>query len=348
MIGRGPLRLSHLLAVGALTAGLVFAGFFTHPSPAYAGSGELAQTVSHVVTFQSEGTASQHVTSAASVGAFLHERGIVVGDRDYVAPALDVPLSDHLTIVYRPAVPVSIFNSHQRLDVVSNAETVAALLDEQSVHVGPNDVVQPALDEPVPANGSVRVTRVVSWDKTEKRKIGEQVVHRIDFSLSPGTTKIVAKGAPGEREVMVRFTQRDDQAVSASIVSSYVVKKPRPRIIAEGVGEYAAFERFARGGIEHTSYVAANALAMIATAYTANCIGCSGITASGRPAGHGIVAVDPGVIALGTKLFIPGYGFAVAGDTGGAIRGRRIDLGFNSIRDAMLFGRREVVVYRLR
>lgn len=348
MIGRGPLRLSHLLAVGVLTAGLVCAGFFTHPSPAYAGSGEVSQTVSHVVTFQSQGTASQHVTSAATVGEFLHERGIVVGDRDYVAPALDVPLSDRLTVVYRPAVPVSIFNSHQRLDVVSNAETVAALLDEQNVRIGPHDVVEPALQEQVPANGTVRVTHIVSWSKTEKRKIGEQVVRRLDFSLSPGTTRVLAKGSPGEREVMVRFTQRDDQTVSKAIVSSYVVRKPRPRIIAEGVGEYAAFQEFERGGIEHTSYVAANALAMVATAYTASCIGCSGITASGRPAGHGIVAVDPGVIALGTRLYIPGYGFAVAGDTGGAIRGRRIDLGFNSVRDAMLFGRREVVVYRLR
>ncbi|MBV8655919.1 MAG: 3D domain-containing protein, partial [Candidatus Eremiobacteraeota bacterium] len=68
----------------------------------------------------------------------------------------------------------------------------------------------------------------------------------------------------------------------------------------------------------------------------------------GRPAGHGIVAVDPSVIPLGTRLFIPGYGLAIAGDTGGAIRGFRIDLGFNSERDALLFGRREVTVYRLK
>jgi 3D (Asp-Asp-Asp) domain-containing protein len=58
--------------------------------------------------------------------------------------------------------------------------------------------------------------------------------------------------------------------------------------------------------------------------------------------------VDPRVIPLGTRLFIPGYGLAVAGDTGGAIHGNRIDLGFNSLRDALLFGRRPVTVYRLK
>jgi 3D (Asp-Asp-Asp) domain-containing protein len=87
---------------------------------------------------------------------------------------------------------------------------------------------------------------------------------------------------------------------------------------------------------------------MVATAYSAACAGCSGLTASGRPAGLGVVAVDPRFIPLGTHLFIPGYGHAFAGDTGGAIHGNRIDLGFNSERDAMTFGRRPVVVYVLK
>ncbi len=86
---------------------------------------------------------------------------------------------------------------------------------------------------------------------------------------------------------------------------------------------------------------------MVATAYTADCYGCSGRTALGYRAGHGVVAVDPRIIPLGTRLYIPGYGMAVAGDTGGAIIGRRIDLGFNSIGDALQFGRRPVRVFRL-
>lgn len=98
----------------------------------------------------------------------------------------------------------------------------------------------------------------------------------------------------------------------------------------------------------HAAVAAAPALRMLATAYTAYCGGrCSGRTALGWPARRGIVAVDPRVIPLRTHLYIPGYGYAVAGDTGGAIRGRRIDLGFNTYRDARHFGRRDVTVYIL-
>ncbi len=91
-----------------------------------------------------------------------------------------------------------------------------------------------------------------------------------------------------------------------------------------------------------------SALRMIATAYVPWCPGCSGITKTGLRAGRGIVAVDPNVIPLGSKLFIPGYGHAIAGDTGGAIVGSRIDLGFDDYGTAMQFGRREITVYVLR
>ncbi len=86
---------------------------------------------------------------------------------------------------------------------------------------------------------------------------------------------------------------------------------------------------------------------LMATAYIPSCDGCSGITKTGMPAGHGVVAVDPRVIPLGTKLYVPGYGHALAGDTGGDIQGRRIDLGFDSLGAAQRFGRREIVVYVL-
>src|SRR5699024_2317005 len=72
-----------------------------------------------------------------------------------------------------------------------------------------------------------------------------------------------------------------------------------------------------------------------------------GITASGTKAKVGTVAVDPNVIPLGTRLYVDGYGFCVAEDTGGAIKGNRIDLFFNSTSEARNFGRRQVKVYIL-
>ncbi len=348
MIGRGPLRRSHVLAVSVLTAGLVFAGFVTQPSPAYAGSAAASPAIAHVVSFDSDGTLTQHATNAQTVGAFLRNRGVVVGRKDFVEPSLRTPLSDRMTITYRASIPVTIVTAHRRVAVYSAAPDVGALLEEQNIRLGAHDEVRPALAAAVPANGVVRVTRVLTWEREEHRVIPAKTIHRLDFSMTPGTHKVIASGHAGERTVMVAFVQRNGGSIKATVLKSSVVRKPRPRIVAEGVGEYAAFERFAQRSIQHTAYVTASALKMVATAYTAGCAGCSGITASGRPAGHGIVAVDPRVIPLGTHLYIPGYGFAIAGDTGGAIRGDRIDLGFNSLHDAVLFGRREVTVYRLK
>jgi 3D (Asp-Asp-Asp) domain-containing protein len=84
------------------------------------------------------------------------------------------------------------------------------------------------------------------------------------------------------------------------------------------------------------------------TAYTANCSGCSGTTATGinllRHPNAKVVAVDPSVIPLGTKLYVEGYGQAIAGDTGGAIKGFKIDVFLNNNQQALQWGRRTVKV----
>ncbi|WP_394583947.1 LysM peptidoglycan-binding domain-containing protein [Cytobacillus firmus] len=89
-------------------------------------------------------------------------------------------------------------------------------------------------------------------------------------------------------------------------------------------------------------------LNMEATAYTANCEGCSGITATGinlkENPDQKVISVDPNVIPLGTKVHVEGYGEAVAGDTGGAIKGNKIDIFIPSQEDAINFGRKTVKV----
>lgn len=93
---------------------------------------------------------------------------------------------------------------------------------------------------------------------------------------------------------------------------------------------------------------AQNVLNMEATAYTADCEGCSGITATGinlkENPDQKVISVDPNVIPLGTKVHVEGYGNAVAGDTGGAIKGNKIDIFMPSQEDAINFGRKTVKV----
>jgi 3D (Asp-Asp-Asp) domain-containing protein len=165
-------------------------------------------------------------------------------------------------------------------------------------------------------------------------------------SLTKGAQRVVDPGAPGTKETTVEVLRPKGSAAPRRFaLAARVLRFPRAKVVAEGIGDYSAFAGVARRGVAGTVRLADAALRMVATAYTASCNGCSGVTATGRPAGHGIVAVDPHYIPLGTRLYIPGYGHALAGDTGGAIRGNRIDLGFDSHRDAMRFGRRPIVVY---
>jgi 3D (Asp-Asp-Asp) domain-containing protein len=351
LIGRGHLRLSDVLGVALLTATFVWAGFATHPSAAFASAGADASApavAAHTVTLEANGTTAQTTSDSATVGDFLREHDLNVGPHDYVYPDQDVPLSDGLTITYRAAVTVTIETAHDRIAVESAADDVGALLEEENIRLGPDDRVEPSLDAAIPANGTVRVMHVVAWQRTVRSVITPQNIHRLDFSTTPGSSRVIARGTRGEREDVVRFESLDGAPATRTIVSTRVLRKAHPQIIADGIDEFEAFARMEERGVARTAYLAQSAMQMVATAYTAGCAGCSGITAIGRPAGHGIVAVDPSVIPLGTRLFIPGYGLAIAGDTGGAIHGYRIDLGFNSERDALLFGRRQVTVYRLR
>lgn len=97
------------------------------------------------------------------------------------------------------------------------------------------------------------------------------------------------------------------------------------------------------GDVEYQQHIT-----MEATAYLPTDGDGRGITATGVRAERGVVAVDPNYIPLGTRLYIPGYGFAVAADTGGAIRGGRIDLCMEGYNEAIRFGRRDVDVYVLK
>ncbi|PZR58550.1 MAG: hypothetical protein DLM50_03465 [Candidatus Meridianibacter frigidus] len=346
MIGRITSKAS-LLAASVLTLGLTIGGI-SHPAFAAPAAAAATNQISHIVDFVSNGATSEHATAAKTVGDFLKERGLTLGQYDYVYPALDTLVSDHLSITYRQAVPVRIVTATSSRTLLTSAPDVGALLESENVDLNSQDEVSASLSDTLVPNEIIRITHVAKWTNTTKQKIAQRIVRRIDFTLPAGATRIIARGANGLRETVVSFTQRDDGAVQRRVIATRVVRKPRMRVIAQGIGEYLAFATMAKYGLQKTSYQAAAALSMVATAYTAGCSGCSGITASGYRAGHGIVAVDPRIIPLGARLYIPGYGLAIAGDTGGAIVGNRIDLGFNSLSDALQFGRRTVMVYRLR
>ena len=97
-----------------------------------------------------------------------------------------------------------------------------------------------------------------------------------------------------------------------------------------------------------TSENEAKEFTVTATAYTAYCNGCSGITKTGINLRQNpdlkVIAVDPSVIKLGTKVHVEGYGYAIAGDIGGAIKGNKIDVFIPSKSEALEWGRKQVKI----
>jgi 3D (Asp-Asp-Asp) domain-containing protein len=121
--------------------------------------------------------------------------------------------------------------------------------------------------------------------------------------------------------------------------------------------QIAALDSRARQVVAKAQVVQSQAAATPATAPTASVVdgartltvtstgySMAGRTATGLPVGPGIVAVDPAVIPLGTRLSIPGYGEGVAADTGGAVQGPTIDLWFPTLAEALAWGRRTVTI----
>jgi 3D (Asp-Asp-Asp) domain-containing protein len=159
-------------------------------------------------------------------------------------------------------------------------------------------------------------------------------------ALRVGSSKTVRAGVNGQKVVTYRVFFKDGKEVRREVLASRVVKKPVPEIVAMG----------SQGQLASRGYFSGRRIVtMIATGYdpSPSSNGGSSHTSTGLKIGHGVVAVDPHFIPLGTRLYIEGYGYAVAADTGGAIKGNRIDLGHDTAAAARRVGRRKVTVHIL-
>lgn len=176
----------------------------------------------------------------------------------------------------------------------------------------------------------------------QREPIPFPTVTKPGLDLRAGTSKVLRAGRNGEKQIIFRVYYRGETEVRRELVSSKIIKKPVPEVVAVG----------RRGNLPSRGYFSGRkTLVMIATGYdpspASNGGNRSGRSAIGLKVGHGVVAVDPKFIPLGTRLYIEGYGYAVAGDTGGAIKGNRIDLGHDTRQAANRVGRRKVIVHIL-
>jgi len=325
------LRLSYLIAalIPLLIIALSVTGF------AWAQKG---------VTLVVDGETRYIKTHADSVGALLAHSEIELGDADVVAPSLDDPVTDGMTIVVRHAVPVTLRFPDEaiKLDVVG--ATVADALVAAGLDAGYGLSVTPPLESPLTPEMVIEATDVFVRVVEEEVEVPYEVVMENDPTLSQGSRAIKRHGEPGVTVRMYRVLVTAGVEGARTLTAERVVTEPVDEVVL--VGTKRSSQRVAARARAASSEPPRDGkqLTVTATGYSSGDPGVTDRTATGARATYGVIAVDPSVIPLGTRVYIPGYGNAVAADTGGAIRGNKIDLCFDSRTEALAWGRRTVTI----
>lgn len=185
------------------------------------------------------------------------------------------------------------------------------------------------------AEASSKMEPFATKKVVQREPIPYPTLRKTTTQLRSGASRILKNGVNGEKEITYRVTsQPDGEEMRREVVSSRVLKKPIPEVVEEG----AKASPPSRGKLPSRRGYASGRRVVImhATYYDPyNCGGSgNGRTRTGLLGCYGVAAVDPKFIPLGTKLYIEGYGYAVAADTGGAIKGNRIDLCVDTVKDA--------------
>lgn len=292
------------------------------------------QSMSKVITLIDDKQVTHYQTDTKNVQELLTELNITLGDKDSVEPALDTEITDNMQITierWKPTVHLNI-NGEVKAHL-TNAQTVGEFIDSLGLTLNEGDVVEPSYDQTIVDNMKVTVkTRVVrTVEEDRPMSYAKKVVETTD--LAYGETKVSQQGKNGVKTVTVEKEYLGDELINENVLDVVVKEQPIDEIVLKGV------QRSVKDAFTGENYEYTKVYDMEATAYTISDDGWYNKTASGMTTFVGMVAVDPKVIPLGTKIYVEGYGIAIAGDTGGAIKGNIVDLFFNSASECREFGR---------
>lgn len=280
-------------------------------------------------------------TTAGTVAEALKAENIILNDHDKIYPDPQTAIKEKMKIGIQLAFRLSLVDGGKEQDVWSTSTTVADFLKQQGIELNELDRVEPSLTETIAVNGVVNVIRVEKVTDVVEEPVEFAVITKKDEGLEKGKERTVTQGKPGLISKQYEVVLENGKEVSRKVISEQVLREKQDQVVAVGTKDLAL--QVSRGAEETgTEYY------VTATAYTAYCNGCSGRTATGfdlraNPNAK-IIAVDPRVIPLGTKVYVEGYGYAVAADTGGAIKGNKIDVFMSSKADAYRWGRKKVKI----
>ncbi|MEB2282353.1 ubiquitin-like domain-containing protein [Lysinibacillus xylanilyticus] len=298
------------------------------------------------VTISVDGNQSKVWTTETQVKDILKEANIEVSEHDSLAQGLDTEVGADNKIDIQKAFQVSLVDGVNERQVWSTSTTVANFLKQQGIQLNEFDRVENNLKDVITPQSKITVVRVEKVIDVVEESLDFAIEKKQDASLQKGKQKVVTAGQKGLMTKTFEVVKENGQVVAKNLQSEKVVKESQKQVVAVGTKTVvASAATVSRGSSEPAS---GKEFYVTATAYTPNCNGCSGISATGinlkSGSGLKVIAVDPSVIKLGSKVWVEGYGTAIAGDTGGAIKGNRIDILVQSESQASNWGVRKVRV----
>lgn len=219
---------------------------------------------------------------------------------------------------------------------------VDKLLTESGIAYGPLDIVRPDIFKKVRPGETISITRVAEKTFETNEALPYTIIRRTERAENLRPVEI-QEGYTGEKYRLVKVTYHNGTEHSRHIIEEKVDKKPVHKLLLKNkkgkvIREYN-LNKIKSFWVTATSYYPYDPLCYP---------GGDGIhTCLGLELRRGFVAVDPKVIPLRSRLYIPSYGYAYAADTGSAIKGKRIDIALNTERESRLFGKRRMKVYVL-
>ena len=285
------------------------------------------------------------LTYSATVEELITKEKIELKEKDLVEPKKSSKIEEGMTIYIKSPRSITIYDGNKTVIGEAQGATTEEVLEYLGIKLNELDRTEPKLDELV--DNKITIARVTTETKQVEEVVPFDVLENLNKELEKGKTNVITPGVDGKRIDTIETTYVNGKPEGSQILSSDVVVEPITEV--REVGSKVIADQIPAGEFKGEEVVAV--YIMEATAYDPT---AGSKTAMGTKARVGAVAVDPRVIKLGSRLYVesmdgwPSYGYATAEDTGGAIKGKRIDLFFNSNAQALRFGRRNVKVYVLK
>ena len=287
------------------------------------------------VTVTIDGEAQVFHTTRDTIQEFYKEQDLSFSKHDEISHQHDQAIEDGLKINIKKAYDVAIDDGGEKLTVPTTGGTVEDVLAANEIELNKDDKIKPALDKTTTKDTKISIVRVT----TETEEITESVAYETetkqDSSLLKGKEEVITQGQDGQLVKKFKVTKENGKEVDRVPVGEEVKQESINRVVAVGTKEpvqtaSSDSNLVTLSSKSESAPSGGKTLTVEASAFTAACNGCSGVTATGINLGANpnakVIAVDPNIIPLGTKVWVEGYGVAVAGDTGGAIKGNRIDI----------------------